>query len=162
MDGEIQRLLVKAFPSSTYAMTLRAVREGVILADDYMKGALFLSVATGRDLVGHVRRAGVLFKLHDSCIKGDLPFKSTMPKMARANWHQLELRSGLFKANLVRTESEFAFPEDKPSRQDERIDNQGDFFRNPKIVPISEAVAQVKTDLPQDFRTIDELRDCPP
>lgn len=125
-------------------MTIRGVREGVVLADDLAKSAPFLIAPVGKDLTGHLRRAGVLFRLHELCVSGDLPFKSTMPKMVRANWHQLELKSGKFKAHFVRTESEFAFPEDSPSRQDERMDNQGDLFKNPKIVPISQVIEEVR------------------
>lgn len=84
MDPTIERDLVSAFPPSTYAMTLRAVREGVILADDSLKSCRYLDAITGRDLLGHLRRAGIVFRMHELCVAGDLPFKSEMLKMPRA------------------------------------------------------------------------------
>lgn len=142
MDDEIQRELVSAFPPTTYSMTIRGVQEGIVLADDYLSSAPFMTSPLGRDIRGQVRRIGMMFRLHEMCVAGNLPFDSSMPKMERANWHQLELRSGKFAGHLTRTLTETAFPEDRPSRQDERLQNQGDLFSS-SIVPISEAVAAI-------------------
>lgn len=145
MESTIERALVLAFPPSTYSMTVRAVLEGVALADDCIKNIPFLDVRTGRDLTGHLRRAGIVFRMHELCKEGHLPFESEMTKMPRANWHKQEMRSGKFIGHLVRTDSELAFPDDKPSRQDERLSNQGDFFSSPKIVPISEVLGSLSS-----------------
>jgi hypothetical protein len=145
MDETIQNALVEAFPVSSHAMTLRAVREGIVLADDFLTSAPFMASPLGLDLRGQVRRVGIMFRIHEMAVAGDLPFTTAMPKMIRATWHQLEMRSGKFIGHLTRTESPQAFPEDRPSRQDERLRNQGDLFADPKIVPLSEAISDIKS-----------------
>lgn len=133
----VKEQLALAYPPSTFAMTIRGVREGVVLADDYLGSAAFMLSPIGLDLRGNLRRAAISFKLHELCTKGDLPFVTRMPKMDRSNWHQLEICSGKCVGYLTRTEEEGGFPEDRPSRQDERLRNQGDLFR-PNVIALNE------------------------
>jgi hypothetical protein len=143
MDEEILRRLEAAFPSTTDADVYRGTSEGVLLADDLLENTPLLRTLAGRDLRGHVRRAGIIFRLRDLCVRGDLPFQADIVPMPHGNWHWLELRSGNFKAHPCRTEGTFEFPEETRSRQDERLRNQGDLFAQ-NIVPIGELVAQIR------------------
>lgn len=138
----VKEQLALAYPSSTFSMTIRGVREGIILADDTLGSAPFMMSPIGQDLRGNLRRAAISFKIHELCTKGDLPFSTKMPKMERANWHQLEIRSGKCVGYLTRTEDEGGFPEDRPSRQDERLRNQGDLFR-PNVVALNESALNI-------------------
>lgn len=132
-----QDLLDEAFPSDSDANVIRGVTEGVFLADTTLESAGFLKSLVGQDLRGHLRRAGMLYRLHQMATAGDLPFVSTMMKMPRGNWHWVELRSKLFTAHACRTDAPDAFPDDTPTRQDDRLTNEPDLYRStPEIVPI--------------------------
>jgi hypothetical protein len=141
-DAYVKEQLALAYPSSTFPMTIRCVRDGIILADEYLSSTAFMLTPVGLDLRGNLRRAAISFKIHELCTKGDLPFSTTMPKMERANWHQLEIRSGKCVGYLTRTEEEGGFPEDRPSRQDERLRNQGDLFQ-PNVVALNESALNI-------------------
>jgi hypothetical protein len=101
-----------------------------------MKREPTLRTVIGSDLRGHIRRNGVLFRVHESAKAGDLPFEAEMVPMPRGSWHWLELRSGSYKAHICRSEGPEKFPEDTPTRQDERLENQFDFFKllRPEVV----------------------------
>lgn len=131
----LQRLL-QAFPTDTYANTIRALREGVAAADDAIKGIPLLDTPVGRDCRGLVRRAGILHRFEAMCKAGDLPFSCDMAPMPRGNWHWLNIQSEGVIGHIVRTEKPNSFPEDTPNRQDQRARNQGDLFDNPDVVPI--------------------------
>ncbi len=137
-----QELLDDAFPASSDADVIRGVSEGVMLADRTLDNETFLKSLVGQDLRGHVRRAGILFRLHQMATAGDLPFGSTMTQMPRGNWHWIELRSGNFTAHVCRTDAAELFPTDTPTRQDDRLTNQGDLFRDTStVVPIRGYIA---------------------
>lgn len=125
-----QDMLDEAFPASSDAGVIRGVTEGVMLADKTLDNETFLRSPVGRDLRGHIRRAGILFRLHQMATAGDLPFNSTMAKMRRGNWHWVELRSKNFTSHVCRTDGVALFPTDTPTRQDDRLTNQGDLFRD--------------------------------
>lgn len=132
-----QDQLDEAFPPSSDANIIRAVTEGVMLADKTLDNEPFLKTLVGQDLRGHVRRAGILYRLHQMATAGDLPFESVMSQMPRGNWHWIELRSANFTSHVCRTDGAELFPTDTPTRQDDRLTNQGDLFRdNSEIVPL--------------------------
>lgn len=133
----MQDLLDDAFPESADANLIRGVNEGIFLADSMLESSAFLSSQVGRDLRGHLRRAGILFRLNELCEAGDLPFISTMSRMPRGNWHWVELRSGNFTSHVCRTDAPELFPDDSPTRQDDRITNQFDMFEDfSSVIPI--------------------------
>jgi hypothetical protein len=137
MSNPFQEQLDEAFPASADANVIRAVAEGIMLADKTLDNETFLKSLVGQDLRGHIRRAGVLFRLHQMASIGDLPFDSTMSQMPRGNWHWIELRSKNFTSHVCRTDGPNLFPTDTPTRQDDRLTNQGDLFRtSPVVVPI--------------------------
>lgn len=124
----------EAFPASSDKMTVRAVGDGILLADDLVTSSPLLSTPIGRDYRGLIRRAGVMFSVHESCKRGDLPFQTTFRQMHRGHWHLLEITSGDERAQICRTDEPDAFPEDTPVKQDERLVNQFDLFQ--KLPPI--------------------------
>jgi len=128
--------LLSAFPESTYANTLRSLREGVALADDTIRSVPLFDSPVGRDLRGLVRRLGVIHRFHEMCIAGDLPFYTEIRPMRHGSWHWLEIQSDDIIAHAVRTQDSVAFPEDTPNRQDQRYRNQDDLFESDKIVPL--------------------------
>lgn len=134
--------LDEAFPPSSDASVIRGVAEGIMLADKTLDNETFFRSLVGQDLRGHVRRAGILFRLHQMATAGDLPFQSDMAKMPRGNWHWVELRSRNFTSHVCRTDGPDLFPVDTPTRQDDRLTNQGDLFRDSsRIVPIKGYIA---------------------
>lgn len=137
MNDDFQLRLASAFPPKTDAELIRGFSEGILLADDLIDSEPFLQTMIGRDLRGFLRRAGILYRLHELCRVGDLPFEATMGRMPRGNWHWLEIRSDRFVAHLCRTETALAFPEDTMTRKEERFRNQNDLFE-PNIVPLRE------------------------
>ena len=137
MATEYQAILDEAFPAGTDAEMIRGVTEGILLADAVLKGEKFLSSPIGFDIRGHLRRAGILFRLNEMCRQGDLPFVSSISRMPRGNWHWLEISSGSVVAHVCRTDGPDLFPDDTPTRQDERLSNQGDLFlTTDNVVPI--------------------------
>jgi len=134
----LQDALDAAFPPECDANLIRAVSEGIFLADSTMRSAGFLRSAVGTDIRGHVRRAGILHRIHEMAQDGDLPFRSTMSRMPRGNWHWIELQSKNFASHVCRTDAPDAFPDDTPTRQDERVTNQLDLFMSTSsVVPIN-------------------------
>lgn len=138
MDPKLADQLAQAFPATTDAEVERAVTEGILLADDLVSSTPILKTLIGRDLRGHIRRAGVMFRIHDLCQRGDLPFETSIGKMPYGNWHHLEIRSGRFSAHVCRTLTAFDFPVDALSRQEAKLVNEPDLFADGKIVPIGE------------------------
>jgi hypothetical protein len=128
MESELQDLLAVAFPPSSDAEVIRGVTEGVLLADDLTKNTPMLKHLGGYDLRGHLRRVGIMFRLHDLSDRGDLPFATEIAQMPHGPWHWLEIKSKNFRAHVCRTEGQFDFPDDTLSRQDERLRNQPDLF----------------------------------
>jgi hypothetical protein len=128
LDDVLQELLDEAFPASTDAQVIRSVQEGILLADAVISSEGWLRGLMGHDVRGYLRRAGILSRLHDACKAGDLPFPSSMERMPRGPFHWVELSSGRFRAHVCRTEGPGLFPDDTPTRQDERLVNQGDLF----------------------------------
>ena len=145
MHDDMQFRLVSAFPASADAELIRAFREGILIADGLIEAEPLLGTVIGHDLRGHLRRAGILFRIHELCRIGDLPFEAKMSLMPRGSWHWLELLSGPFVAHVCRTEGPMAFPEDTLTRQDERFLNQNDLFE-PNFVPLRE-VAESSSEL---------------
>src|SRR5258708_19295282 len=70
---EFQRRLEAAFQPIADGETIRGVSEGILLADDVIENTPILRHAGGRDLRGHIRRSGIIFRLHDFCEKGGPP-----------------------------------------------------------------------------------------
>ena len=138
----VQTRLRDAFPENTDVLTARAVREGLVLADDLMNSNEVLNNLIGRDLRGHVRRAGVMMKLHDFCTNGDLPFSATYARMPIGSWHFLEIKSKAVTAHVHKTDSAGAFPKDSPVRQIERLSNQPDLFAENNVVPFSKILGE--------------------
>ena len=138
----IQQRLRSAFPEKSDPLTSRAVREGILLADDLIDTNEILKTLIGKDLRGHVRRAGVMMKLHDFCASGDLPFGAEFKRMPIGSWHFLELKSGAVTAHVHKTESAGAFPKDTPTRQLERVTNQPDLFADENVVPFSQIMGE--------------------
>jgi hypothetical protein len=137
----IQARMRSAFPPTTDQMTVRAIREGVLLADDLITSAPLLNTLIGRDYRGLIRRAGVMFSMHEFCERGDLPFQTSIRQMHRGHWHLLEIRSGKERAQICRTDEYDAFPEDTPVKQDERLVNQIDMFDD--TPPIGEILDRI-------------------
>jgi hypothetical protein len=124
----IQTRMRAAFPATTDVATVRAVRAGVLVADDLINVTPLLSTLVGRDYRGLIRRAGVMFSFHEACSRGELPFVATIRRMSRGHWHLLEIASGPERAQICRTDESNAFPEDTPVKQDERLANNFDLF----------------------------------
>ena len=144
MDQHTQRSLDEAFPKEIDGHIIRGVREGVLLADAVLGNEPIFRNLVGSDLRGHIRRAGVLFRVYDLCVTGDIPLAAEMVPMQYGNWHCVELRSGKFISHICRTVSPGAFPENTPNRQDCRLVNQPDLF-SPKVVPFSQVLGEVQT-----------------
>ena len=142
MSDELKDRLQNAFPPDSDQNVIRGVREGILLADGILENEPFLKTLLGKDLRGHLRRAGVLFRLNDLCTHGDLPFKSQINKMPNGNWHWLELESDLFRAHICRTDQPDAFPVEAQSRQDARLSSQPDLFDG-TVVPFKKLADEV-------------------
>jgi len=131
--------LQRAYPYETYSNTLRALRDGISIADDAIKGLPMLASEVGDDYRGLMRRAGILHRFAEMCKAGDLPFRCALTPMPRGTWHWLDIYSGDTHAHIVRTEEPDAFPEDTPNRQDARASNTTDLFEteDERIVRLS-------------------------
>lgn len=142
MIVSFQEQLDQAFPAGTDAPLVRSVWQAIMLASDIMDHEPFLKSLIGSDIRGHIRRAAVLFSVHESCQAGDLPFVSEMTRMPLGGGHWVELRSGSYRAHICRTDNPIAFPEETPTRQDQRLSNQLELFeRDPVVVPFGGAPA---------------------
>lgn len=140
--ASFQEQLDEAFPPDTDAPLVRSISQAIVLASDIMDHEPFLKSLIGGDIRGHIRRAAVLFSVHESCQAGDLPFVSQMTRMPLGGGHWVELRSGSYRAHICRTDNPIAFPEETPTRQDQRLSNQLELFeRDPVIVPFRTTLA---------------------
>lgn len=129
MHLNFQQRLDAAFPPSTDGPLIACVNQALQLASSLYDSEPFLKNVVGRDLLGHLRRAAVLFRIHEMATVGDLPFEAEMVRMPKGSWHWVVLRSAEFRANICRSEGPEAFPDDTPVRQDDRLSNQPDLFR---------------------------------
>lgn len=140
--ASFQEQLDVAFPPDTDAVMVRVVSQAIALVGDVMDHESFLNSLIGNDIRGHIRRAAVLFSVHESCQAGNLPFDSAMTRMPLGGGHWVELRSGSFRAHICRTDGPIAFPEETPTRQDQRLSNQLELFdRDPVVVPLRAVAA---------------------
>lgn len=146
---EAEIALDGAFPTSTWAVTVRGITEGVFLAADAMENTPFLKNLLGRDIKGQLRRVGVMFRLQELCKAGDLPFQAEIERMPRGSWHWLEIKSGKINAHVVRSEAPGEFPEETPNRQDRRLVNQGELDLegngSGRIIPISAFMPDIQS-----------------
>src|SRR4051794_21825972 len=110
MVAEFQQRMLAAFPGATWGVLVRGMREGISLADDVIQSTPMLATLLGRDLKGHIRRVGVLYRLQQLCTSGELPFAAEASKMPIGAWHWLDIRSGNILAHVVRTEAADALP----------------------------------------------------
>ncbi len=67
MPKEPQEALEAAFPASSDVSLARGIREGISLADHLRDSEPLLCTAIGSDLKGHIRRAGIIWRLQDLC-----------------------------------------------------------------------------------------------
>lgn len=141
MVDHLQERLDAAFPAAADAPLVRAVQQGILLADSVVENEAWLKGPLGRDVRGYLRRAGVLSQVHAACVSGDLPFEGMMEAMPRGPFHWVELKSQEFVAHICKTDAAGAFPEDTPTRQDERLTNEYSLFEN--VVPMKESAAAV-------------------
>lgn len=140
MDDYIYSRLRSAFPKETDSPLLRAVKEGVNLADDAVNSLPFLNTLVGKDSRGYLRRAGVMFTVDVYAKRGDLPFQVNFQRQPRGSWHWTSISSNNVEAHIVRTDSKLCFPKDSANRQDKRIFNNGDLFSDKKVVPFAETL----------------------
>jgi hypothetical protein len=141
---EFQAALILAFPETTWGAIVRGLREGIALADDVVKNTPMLNTPVGRDLRGHLRRVGVLYRFQHLCRVGDLPFKAQVSEMPIGIWHWLDIRSGQFLAHVVRTECTGALPGESANRQAQCVKNQYDLLTDGRVPPISEIIAKIR------------------
>ena len=141
---EIQHRLVLAFPKSSSVPLVRAVQEGIFLADHLFEGESFLNSPVGKDLRGHVRRAGIAHQIGKYCDRGDLPFLATMKPMPYGPWHWLEIASTGAVAHVCRTEDIDKFPYQTDSRQDMRLALQKDLLSwTPDEKPLGKIIQEI-------------------
>lgn len=129
MHLDFQQRLDAAFPPSTDGALIAGANQALAITRALYESEPFLKNIVGRDLMGHLRRAAILFRLHEMATAGDLPFAAEMTRMPKGSWHWVVLRSAEFRAHICRSEGPGAFPEDTPVRQDDRLSNQFDMFR---------------------------------
>jgi hypothetical protein len=132
------------FPENADAAMIRNIAMAVALADDLRRNTPWLGTLIGDDLTGSLRRAAAMWRVHQACIDGELPFKAEEIPNSIGSSHLLRILSGPFEAHVVRTESSGAFPKDAPIRQDHRLTNERTLFDDPKIVPFQELVGSVE------------------
>jgi hypothetical protein len=126
--AEAQERLLTAFPKSSNATLVRAVQEGVYLADNLYEGESFLGNMIGHDIRGHIRRVGVSYQIKRYCERGDLPFLAHEKPMPLGRWHWVEIQSTGAIAHICRTDDANSFPDETESRQDVRLRLQTDLF----------------------------------
>lgn len=131
---EYQLLLEEAFAAEHDRHVIAGAQQGVLLANAALAHEPFLQTLVGQDLRGHLRRAAVLFRMYEMCRAGDLPFDAQMSRMPRGGGHWVELRSGQFRAHICRTEGPTAFPDDTPTRQDQRATNQFELTLDENVI----------------------------
>jgi hypothetical protein len=127
----LQERLDAAFPATADAQLVHSVQQGILLADGVVENEPWLRGPMAGDVRGYLRRAGIISRVYSACVSGDLPFTASLAKMPRGPFHWVEVGSNDFTAHICRTEGPSAFPEDTPTRQDERLTNQFDLFPAP-------------------------------
>jgi hypothetical protein len=85
-----------------------------------------------------------MWRIRKACQDGDLPFAAGEVSNLTGSSHLLAIRSGPFEAHVVRTDTPGGFPKDAPIRQERALRNQGDFFLEPKIVPLNPLLRGVR------------------
>jgi hypothetical protein len=144
LEQDALKRLRAAISPTTDPMVILGVQEGIRLADDLIESTILLNNLIGKDLRGHLRRAGVMFRIRDLCNRGDLPFHADTTRMPIGGWHWLEIRAPGIRAHICRTDYAEAFPDDTPNKQDARLVNpQGDLFRD-KVIPLSDVISSVE------------------
>lgn len=142
MDTHLQERLRAAYPAESDGMLIRALQEGVALADDAVSGLAFLRTAAGQDIRGFLRRAGVMYAINEYCMRGDLPFETEFEKQTRGNWHWMNMKASNVTAHVVKTPALLGFPREAPTRQDKRLTNNGDLFNDEKILPFDKVIGR--------------------
>lgn len=132
-DGFSERLN-GAFPRTAWPIIVRGLGEGIGLADDVRKNTPFLSNLAGKDLRGHIRRAGIMFRLDQMCRHGDLPFTAKMGPMPVGSWHWLNIYAPGVIAHLARTDEPADLPEDTKNRQPQRARNQYELYEDRRVI----------------------------
>jgi hypothetical protein len=143
MEDTFESRMLKAYPEGTWITLIRGAREAVKMADAVRCSTPFLSTDVGSDLRGFLRRAAIMWRLQTLCKNGELPFQATEVHNSNRTSHLLSILSDNLELHIVRTDDAFAFPEDAPIRQDRRVTNQPDLFRDGKILPLTEALREV-------------------
>jgi len=133
-----QRILEDAFPKGTWPHLTRGICEGVRRADTLINTTPMLRTLVGYDLRGQIRRIGILHHLHELCTIGRLPFRAEMTKMPIGAWHWLDIRSGLFRAQVARTDGAGALPLNTKNRQPECFKNRYDLLTDRRIPDVSD------------------------
>lgn len=144
MDDTFEARLLSAYPEPTWPLLIRGVREGIGIADGVRRSTPFLSTRVGRDQRGLNRRAAIMWRLQMLCSSGELPFTAEEILNTKGNSHLLSILSQNIELHVVRTEDAEAFPEDARIRQDRRAINQPDLFKDGKIIPLTEALREVR------------------
>jgi hypothetical protein len=143
MSDEYRRLLEAAYPEATWSTLTRGVGEAITIADKVRWSTPFLSTLVGGDLRGLLRRAALMWRIQMLCKSKELPFQSEEITNTNGTSHLLRIRSKKIELHIVRTEESGAFPIDAPIRQDNRMSNEADFFRDGKLVPLHVALESV-------------------
>ncbi|ESY80718.1 hypothetical protein X739_28695 [Mesorhizobium sp. LNHC220B00] len=136
MSAEFEEQLRLAFPASTDITVIRTLATGVSLADDMRRNTPWLMTQIGDDHRGLFRRAAAMWQFRQDCLNGNLPFEAVEVPNTTGSSHLLNIIAAEFDAHIVRTDSEGAFPQDAPIRQDKRLSNQPDLFDDGKVVPL--------------------------
>ena len=140
---KFQEALLHAFPEPTWFSMVRGLREGISLADDVIRNTPMLNTTVGRDIRGHLRRVGVLYRFQQLCQIGDLPFTARESEMPFGVWHWLDIRTDQFLAHVVRTECMGAMPSETANRQVQCVRNQYDLLSEGRVLSMAEVFAKV-------------------
>jgi len=143
MSEEYRRLLVAAYPESSWPTLTRAIREAIKIADGVRRSTPFLTTLVGSDLRGLMRRAALMWRVQTLCKSKELPFDASEITNTNGTSHLLSIRSSTIELHIVRTDEPGAFPIDAPIRQDSRASNDADLFRDGKLVPLHIALESV-------------------
>jgi hypothetical protein len=114
------------------------------MADAVRRSTPFLRTLVGRDQRGFLRRAAIMWRLQVLCAAKELPFAATEVLNTNGASHLLSILADNLELHLVRTEDVRSFPVDAPIRQDRRVTNQPDLFEDKKVVPLKEALRDVR------------------
>jgi hypothetical protein len=143
MSEEYRDLLVEAFPQETWATLARGAGEAIKTADTIRRSTPFLSTRVGSDLRGFLRRAALMWRIQMLCKSKELPFDAQEIFNTNGTSHLLQIRSKKIELHIVRTDEPLAFPVDARIRQDHRVSNDADLFRDGKLIPLHEAMESV-------------------